>query len=50
MNIQHRAANDALGNTNHGALVKIYGFDVKPHHRHRARDHDHDGENDWGWR
>jgi hypothetical protein len=53
VNIQHRAANDALGNTNHGALVKISGFNVKPHHRrHRGRGHDHDhyGDNDWDWR
>jgi hypothetical protein len=42
VNIQHRAANDALGNTNHGALVKISGFKVKPHHGHN--DHDDD---DW---
>jgi secreted PhoX family phosphatase len=29
VNIQHRAVNDALGNTNHGALIKISGFKVK---------------------
>jgi Bacterial protein of unknown function (DUF839) len=28
VNIQHRAVNDALGNGNHGALVKISGFKV----------------------
>jgi hypothetical protein len=31
VNIQHRAVNDAAGNTNHGALVKISGFKVKKH-------------------
>jgi hypothetical protein len=31
VNIQHRAVNDAAGNTNHGALVRISGFKV---HRH----------------
>jgi len=31
LNIQHRAVNDALGNTNHGALIKITGFKVKHH-------------------
>jgi len=36
VNIQHRASNDALGVGNHGALLKISGFDVKPakHHQH----------------
>jgi hypothetical protein len=29
VSIQHRAVNDAAGNTNHGALVKISGFKVK---------------------
>jgi hypothetical protein len=29
VNIQHRAVNDAAGNTNHGALLKISGFKVK---------------------
>jgi secreted PhoX family phosphatase len=29
MSIQHRAANDALGAGNHGALIKISGFKVK---------------------
>ena len=29
VNIQHRAVNDAAGNTNHGALLKISGFNVK---------------------
>ena len=31
VNIQHRAYNDSLGNTNHGALIKISGFKVKSH-------------------
>jgi secreted PhoX family phosphatase len=31
LNIQHRAANDALGPGNHGALIKITGFKVKHH-------------------
>jgi secreted PhoX family phosphatase len=39
VNIQHRAANDALGKENHGALVKISGFKVKKH--------DHDDHDDW---
>jgi hypothetical protein len=43
----HRAANDALGDTNHGALIKISGFKVKTH---RDRDHDHDDDDDdWNW-
>jgi len=29
VSIQHRAANDALGEANHGALIKISGFKVK---------------------
>jgi secreted PhoX family phosphatase len=29
VNIQHRAANDALGPGNHGALIKISGFKIK---------------------
>jgi secreted PhoX family phosphatase len=29
VSIQHRAANDALGAGNHGALIKISGFKVK---------------------
>ena len=29
VNIQHRAVNDAAGNTNHGALLKISGFKVR---------------------
>jgi secreted PhoX family phosphatase len=51
VNIQHRAANDALGNTNHGALVKISGFKVnhnRKHHHHNG----HvwwDGDDDWDW-
>ena len=40
VNIQHRAVNDAAGNANHGALVKISGFKV--HHD----DHDHDQDHD----
>ena len=36
VNIQHRAVNDGLGAGNHGALIKISGFKVKPH------DPDHD--------
>ena len=46
VNIQHRAANDALGNTNHGALVKISGFKVKSRHH----GHDHDDDDDWDWK
>jgi hypothetical protein len=38
VNIQHRAVNDSLGETNHGALIKISGFKVGSHHR----DDDHD--------
>ncbi len=30
VNIQHRAVNDSLGRGNHGALVKISGFKVRP--------------------
>ncbi len=52
VNIQHRAANDALGNTNHGALVKISGFKVKPNRRHHHH-HGHvwwdDDDSDWNW-
>jgi secreted PhoX family phosphatase len=47
VNIQHRAANDALGNTNHGALIKISGFKVKSHRDH-GHDHDDDDEA-WNW-
>jgi hypothetical protein len=39
LSIQHRAVNDAAGPGNHGALIKISGFKVKPH------DRDHD----WDW-
>ena len=39
LSIQHRAANDRLGGANHGALIKISGFDVK------SRDREHD----WDW-
>ena len=39
LSIQHRAANDSLGSGNHGALIKLSGFDVK------SRGH----ERDWDW-
>jgi len=42
LNIQHRASNDALGPANHGALIKISGFKVKPHGRHGHDDDDDD--------
>jgi secreted PhoX family phosphatase len=45
VNIQHRGFNDALGSTNHGALIKISGFKVK-HHRH----HGHGDDDDWNWK
>jgi secreted PhoX family phosphatase len=45
VNIQHRAFNDSLGESNHGALIKISGFKVRPHRRHG---HDDDDE-DWNW-
>jgi len=48
VNIQHRAANDALGEENHGALIKISGFKVRPYRRHGPDDWDEDG--DWNWR
>jgi secreted PhoX family phosphatase len=38
VSIQHRAVNDAAGNTNHGALLKISGFKVTD----TDRDHDDD--------
>jgi secreted PhoX family phosphatase len=38
VNIQHRAINDSLGAGNHGALVKISGFKVRPHDRDRDDD------------
>jgi hypothetical protein len=44
VNIQHRAVNDGLGNTNHGALVKISGFKVK------SRGHGPDDDDDWDWK
>jgi len=55
VNIQHRAVNDAAGNTNHGALVKISGFKVKSHRHHHhhghGRDHGHDDDDDdWDWK
>jgi secreted PhoX family phosphatase len=31
VSIQHRSVNDALGEANHGALIKISGFKVKSH-------------------
>ena len=53
VNIQHRAVNDAAGNTNHGALVKISGFKVKQdrrHHHHRGHVRwDDDNPWDWNW-
>jgi hypothetical protein len=49
VNIQHRAANDALGNTNHGALIKISGFKVRPHRHHGRDDWDEEGGWDWLW-
>jgi secreted PhoX family phosphatase len=45
VNIQHRAVNDGLGNTNHGALLKISGFKAKD-----RRHHGHDDDDDWDWR
>jgi len=48
VNIQHRAVNDAAGNTNHGALVKISGFRVN--HRDHDHDHDHDHGQEGGGR
>ncbi len=51
VNIQHRAANDALGNTNHGALIRISGFKID----HNRRHHRHKGhvwwefDNPWEW-
>src|SRR5262245_46589452 len=41
VNIQHRGFNDALGPTNHGALIKISGFKVKSHGG--------DDDDDQGW-
>jgi secreted PhoX family phosphatase len=46
VNIQHRAANDALGPGNHGALVKISGFKVKARHH----GHQDDDDDDWNWK
>jgi hypothetical protein len=43
VNIQHRAANDALGPGNHGALIKISGFKVNAHRRHSW----HNGHPSW---
>jgi hypothetical protein len=40
VSIQHRSVNDALGEGNHGALIKISGFKVRSH------DNDFDGD-DW---
>jgi hypothetical protein len=42
VHIQHRAANDAQGNTNHGALIKISGFKVKHVGDGDFDDDDHD--------
>jgi hypothetical protein len=42
VHIQHRAANDAQGNTNHGALIKISGFKVKSGDGDFDDDHDDD--------
>lgn len=52
LNIQHRAANDALGKENHGALVKISGFKVKQarrHHLHNGHVWWDDDDSDWNW-
>ncbi|MBS1817860.1 MAG: DUF839 domain-containing protein [Acidobacteria bacterium] len=46
VHIQHRAANDALGKGNHGALVKISGFKV----RDRRDDDRFDDDDRWGGR
>jgi secreted PhoX family phosphatase len=42
VSIQHRAVNDAAGETNHGALLKISGFKL-PHHGD-GDDDDHDDD------
>jgi secreted PhoX family phosphatase len=49
VNIQHRAYNDSLGAGNHGALIKISGFKVRPHRRHGPDDWDEGGGWDWLW-
>jgi len=51
LSIQHRAFNDGLGATNHGALIKISGFKVDPHRRHhRHNGHSSwDDDDDWNW-
>ena len=51
VNIQHRAANDALGKGDHGALVKISGFKVKQKHHHHHNGHVwwDDDDDDWNW-
>jgi hypothetical protein len=41
VSIQHRAVNDAAGEGNHGALLKISGFKVNRHHGHDDDDHGH---------
>ncbi len=46
VNIQHRAVNDTLGNTNRGALLKISGFKVTSRRHHGHHDDDDD---DWNW-
>ena len=47
VSIQHRAVNDAAGAGNHGALIKISGFKVRPHD---DDDWDHDHDDDGWWR
>jgi len=49
VSIQHRAFNDALGAGNHGALIKISGFKVRPQRRHGQDDGDDDEDGDWSW-
>ena len=41
VHIQHRKVNDDAGAGNHGALVRISGFDIRRHYDHR-RGHDRD--------
>jgi len=45
VSIQHRAVNDALGEGNHGALLKISGFKLH-HHGDGDDDDDHDDDHD----
>jgi hypothetical protein len=42
VSIQHRAVNDAAGEGNHGALVKISGFKIHRHGDDDDQDDDHD--------